>query len=338
MAARRTAPKVLFRVACGPRQGFGHLMRAVRLAEGLGVAPIVSIRGPAGAAVAARRLGVRVSTAPLRALRSNPPRLLVVDDPNARTARPWIDAARRRGLPVASIHDLGLGADGADLVIDGSVRATDRTWSAPRQLLGPRYCVLSVAPGVAARRRAERREGRVRVVVSLGGGPRQTLALRVARAISHQLPGARVVVAAGIASARSRNPESDIEWVSHPEALRTAMRLADVAIVGGGTSLYECCAAGTPAIAVAVVAAQRPTIEAMARAGAARDGGALTPVSSAAPRLARLAAELLAQPRERRRLSSRGRRLVDGRGVVRVAAALTALSTVGSGRVPGRGR
>ena len=113
--------------------------------------------------------------------------------------------ARRLGLPVASIHDLGLGADGADLVIDGSVRATGRTWSAPRQLLGRRYCVLAVPPDVPARRTAERRDGRATVVVSLGGGPRRTASLRVARAISHRLPGARVLVAAGIAPRERRS-------------------------------------------------------------------------------------------------------------------------------------
>jgi spore coat polysaccharide biosynthesis predicted glycosyltransferase SpsG len=139
------------------------------------------------------------------------------------------------------------------------------------------------------------------------------------------VPGAAIQVAAGFAPKRSPKVEPGLEWLMVPEALSEAIARADVAIVGGGTSLYEACAAGTPSIAVAVVRAQRPTIEGFVKAGAALDGGTLTPPAIAAPRVADLAAHLVASPARRRRMAAAGKKLVDGRGLERVARALRAL-------------
>ena len=59
-------------------------------------------------------------------LRQFNPDVLVVDDPIASDARQWIAQARRIGCPVVTVHDLGLGAQDGDLVVDGSVARTAR--------------------------------------------------------------------------------------------------------------------------------------------------------------------------------------------------------------------
>jgi hypothetical protein len=84
-------------------------------------------------------------------------------------------------------------------------------------------------------------------------------------------------------------------------------------------------------VAVSVVPAQQPTVRALARQGAAVNGGPLG-TAGAANRVAGHTSRLLAAPAAQRRLAANGRRLVDGRGAARVAAALRALARQGGPR------
>jgi hypothetical protein len=114
--------RVLFRAAAGPRRGFGHLVRCRSLARALGVRPLMCVRGTVATRDVALRLGCDVVTgSPGRLLRDLGTDLLVVDDPIASPAAVWIAAARSAGVPVVTIHDLGIGSPTGDLVVDGSV-------------------------------------------------------------------------------------------------------------------------------------------------------------------------------------------------------------------------
>ena len=119
----RTEGSIVFAVAAGPRMGFGHLMRSRSLARALGVPWRVCLRGSAATRRIATRLGAELVTSPL-ARTSDPVGLLVVDDPSRREASRWVASARHHGVPVASIHDRGLGEVASDLVVDGSVYQT----------------------------------------------------------------------------------------------------------------------------------------------------------------------------------------------------------------------
>src|SRR5690606_5029590 len=126
--------------------------------------------------------------------------LLVLDTPVARDAARWVRAARRRGVPVASIHDAGIAPASSDLAIDGSLAACRAIDGARRTLLGPRFMVLDPA---IARTRSDRRDDRV--VIALGGGPRTGLARSSARALRKECPALRVPVAAGFATEPARD-------------------------------------------------------------------------------------------------------------------------------------
>ena len=100
----------------------------------------------------------------------------------------------------------------------------------------------------------------------------------------------------------------------------------DAAIVGGGRSLYEAIAAGVPAVGVAVVSAQVPTVRAFAARRLAIDGGPVSEPSVAGRRVVRAFAALQADAAWRRRVRTEGPRAVDGRGAQRVARAITTLT------------
>ena len=212
--------RVLFRAPAGPRRGFGHLVRCRSLARALGVAPLIAMRGGERARAAARALGFEVVPgSAAAALARVAPDVLVVDDPIAADARRWIACARRAGCRVVTIHDLGLGAQDGDLVVDGSVvrAAQGRVFRLarlrrqetrghgrprPRVLRGPRFVILD--PVFSTVRRAPGYELTPRVLIALGGGPRAALAHAIARAVRHQLPWARIRIAGGFATASPR--------------------------------------------------------------------------------------------------------------------------------------
>jgi spore coat polysaccharide biosynthesis predicted glycosyltransferase SpsG len=312
--------RVLFRAPAGPRRGFGHLLRCRSLARALGVTPMVALRGTPATCRAARRLGVRVVKGdPVRALRAVRPDVVVVDDPIAREGARWIGSARHLRVPVIGLHDLGIGCLDADLVVDGSV--VTRVRRDPRRVrTGLRCAVLDPAFARLAPRSDRRAPS---VLIALGGGPRLRRALAIAQAIVARVPTARVRIAGGLASPGwGEASVPGVAWTGPLDGLRLELTRCDVAVVAGGVSLYEACAAGVAAVALPVVREQAPTVR-----GFGLRGGCLPlPQSAQATTVAARVAGLLTDVRRRGRLGRIGRLLVDGRGALRVATEIRKLA------------
>jgi len=318
--ARRDRLTVLFHAAAGARRGYGHLMRCGVLADALGADRHLSLRGAADSAAVARSLGWTVYASAADALTRCEPDLIVIDDPSVATAGRLVRLARRTGIPVASIHDLGRGQVDSDLSIDGSLATLVR---AGTDLRGPAYAVLH--PSVSAWRRRGAVRGANRVLITLGGGAHvRAMGAALADAIVALAPDVTIDIAAGFARGRRPALPSRCRWIDAPDGLARGLACATVALVGGGVTLYEAAALGTPAVAVPVVRAQRPTILAFASAGAAV--GVLTPRAGATVGLAAWhVADLLTRPAAAARLGRSARALIDGAGAGRVAARLRAL-------------
>jgi hypothetical protein len=301
------------------------------LARALDVVPLISLRGGAAARRVARRFGCEL--AGRRALRLSGIDLLVVDDPSPRTVRMWLDRARRVGTPTATIHDGDAGHVEADLVIEGGIghHAGEATGSVLR---GWRFALLD--PRVTWARSARRRhprQRRPRVLVALGGGSFVASIIHpLVRLITQHHPGVRIDVATGFCGHARRRLPGLARWIERPDGLARDLARSDVAVVGGGVTLQEACAVGVPAVALAVVAAQRPAIEAWVVRGAVRYGGALSHGEVALCQTADAVARLLSDPLARRRQSQTSRRLIDGRGTSRVSARLCALAATAAAR------
>jgi spore coat polysaccharide biosynthesis predicted glycosyltransferase SpsG len=339
--------RVLFRAPAGPRRGFGHLVRCRSLARALGVQPRIAIRGGQRARAAARSLGCDVIDGAAAAVIARvAPHVVVVDDPVASDARRWIACARRFGCRVVTVHDLGLGAQEGDLVVDGSIvvrggRSSDRPAGGskdpqprppqPRTFLrGPRFALLD--PAFASPLRAVRHARAPRVLVALGGGPRALLGYAIALAVHREMPWVSIRIAGGFAVSSQNAVRNRITWTGPLNGLAGELATCDVAVVGGGVSLYEACARGVAAVGVPVVVSQRPTVRGFVSSGAALGDASGAPD---AERVARQVVQLLRQPALRMARAGQGRKLVDGRGAGRVAEAIRRLAGGRTGRPEG---
>jgi spore coat polysaccharide biosynthesis predicted glycosyltransferase SpsG len=319
--------RVLFRAAAGPRRGFGHLVRCRSLARALGVRPMIAVRGGQRVIDTALALGCDVvKTSGPSVIAKLQPDVVVIDDPIAANAARWIAAARRAGCLVVSIHDLGLGALDADLVVDGSVTRTARA-ARGTTLAGTRYAVLD--PGIADTATLNGRattiaplKGCATVLISLGGGPRAELASSIAQAIARVSPTADIRVVGGFMAHRD-SKDSRVTWINTPRGLGEELARADVAVLGGGVSLYEACALGVPVVGVPVVRAQEPTVAAFAQKRASLG---VPEVGTSPAVIAERAARLLRDAGLRRRISRKARHVVDGRGAARVAGVIAAMA------------
>lgn len=314
---------VLFRVAAGPQVGFGHLARSRSLARALGVPRLVSVRGSLRTRATASSLEwTLVDASSDLALDARRLDLIVVDDPNRDEAIKWIRKARRIGVPVASVHDLGHAIVDSDLVIDGSISPVASAIT-PSALRGPSYTILD--PSVSRLRAEERRPVAGRVLIALGGGSHvYSLAGKLSRALAERLPSIDLHVAGGFAPPRHLPALTRGSWITASDGLANELSEASAAIVAGGITLYEACALGVPVIAMPVTAAQHVSTRAFALRGAALDAGWPTTEQSIA-RVADAVVALCENARLGQRLSQQASQLIDGNGVVRVADALRRL-------------
>jgi spore coat polysaccharide biosynthesis predicted glycosyltransferase SpsG len=343
---------VLFRVAGGHRLGFGHIVRAMSLARALGVPARISVRGTENARRVARQLGAHLEERSLdETLSAGEHALLVIDDPNAHTAAAALTVARKHGVAVASVHDLGIAPIASDLAVDGSIVSLRRHWPAAQALLGSRYAVLDAdIAGLRAYRTARVDtvsahpteampfiDEQPRVVVSLGGGRRAGVSWRIGRELAVAFPDVQVIVATGFGSdprgGRGKGKKDastcmlpNLRALSAPEWLRLELARATVAIVAGGVTLYEAAALGVPTVAVAVTPAQRPTIAGFVRVRAASAAGdASADLTGVITRVMRCVVRLLDDARARERMTLAACAAVDGQGSQRVAGALRTL-------------
>jgi spore coat polysaccharide biosynthesis predicted glycosyltransferase SpsG len=176
-----------------------------------------------------------------------------------------------------------------------------------------------------------------RIVISLGGGQRAGLSWRIGREIAQAFPDVQVIVAAGFGSVTraARKKElggctmRNLRPLRAPEELRLEIARATIALVAGGVTLYEAAALGVPAVAVAIVPAQRPTIAGFVRVGAASAAGdASVDAAGVIARVMRRVGRLLDDARARELMTLAQRAAVDGQGSQRVARALQRLIAV----------
>jgi UDP-2,4-diacetamido-2,4,6-trideoxy-beta-L-altropyranose hydrolase len=242
---------------------------------------------------------------------------------------------KQAGWKLLLIDDLGGGAHYfADLVLNQNVQASERSYrnreSYTRVLLGTRHAMLRRE--FASWRRLPRvfhRIGR-RVLVTMGGSDPDNVSERV-------IQGLQSVSAGGFETkilVGNSNPHfSSLERAAHQSSnavclIRDArniaelMAWADVAISGAGSTCWEMCLLGLPAILIDLADNQRPVAEELGRLGAAIHLGSTKDINP--DKIAAKLQAVISSVELRTKMSQRARGLVDGEGAQRVVSAMQA--------------
>jgi len=318
-------PNVLVLTVAGAGAGLGHVKRCAALGSALarvGASIRFAVAGDA------ERLGPLGTTLPgfealqwlgsprlaLEIAERSGAELIVVDA--YRATDELLRALRTRGAVVAAIDDLADRELPVDVVVNGAYGAGRRGYadvSGRRLLLGPRFALLE--PGFADLPRRAVRPLVSRVLVTLGGEDAGDVVAAALAAVGRAAPGAVIELALGHFARSAAAGNASVRLHQGLVSLRALLLEADFAVTGAGMTLYECLAAGTPAVVLPVADNQKPNFDELTGAGMALPGQ--PDLAAAVERLSRDAAL-------REALAERGRALVDGRGAARVAAELIA--------------
>jgi UDP-2,4-diacetamido-2,4,6-trideoxy-beta-L-altropyranose hydrolase len=332
------AVRIAFRTGAGSALGLGHLSRCLALARALrtlGAESRMLIDGDHRTLELAMAAGFEASAV----ARADDPEAtlewcgrlgasaLVVDSYGFTTDDLAVFVAA--GRPVAVFDDTANRELPVDLVINGGAGARAlpyRGGPRTRYLLGPSYLALRPEFAEAAPRTIH--DNVQRALVTIGGADPGRLVAPLMRWAIAGLGAITLDVVAGplvddVASVRAAVGAVAGQVVLHesPKHLRDLMLAVDLAITGGGQTVYELAATGTPMVAIGLAANQTPNVDAMRAAGALAYAGDVHDAALGPGLVATLAA-LAADPWRRADMSRRGRALVDGRGAPRVARAL----------------
>ena len=275
----------------GPGLGLGHRRRIECIQRELG------------------GLGVEVATA---ALGDDPVAgyLILVDSYRVRAD----DSDRFRARRIVAIDDIERGL-AVDVVVDPRPGADARPHpGAARVLAGADYALVD------ARLRtfpvADIEPTVRRVLVATGATDSEGIGAGVASALADALVDADIRLVVG-AWGRGTDDQR-IHVLDAPPDLAAEIAAADLVVTAGGVTMLEACCLGRPIVAFSIADNQTPALAGAAVAGAVR---AADRVSAAT-----VATRLAHDHDARRHLSTSARGLVDGRGAVRVASVIEALS------------
>lgn len=245
----------------------------------------------------------------------------------------YLRRVRQGGLKLLLVDDIG-GCKHyfADLVLNQNVQARERAYrdrgSHTRVLLGTRYAMLR-REFASWRQQARKFNAVARtVLVSMGGSDPDNVTERVMQALellnAHDL---EVKILVGNSNPHGSSLERAVKQssmagclISDARNIAELMAWADVAILAAGSTCWEMCLLGLPAILVDVAPNQRPLAEELNRLGAAIHLGATKDITPG-----KIAAKLqvfISSVELRTKMSRRARELVDGEGAQRVVSAM----------------
>lgn len=234
-----------------------------------------------------------------------------------------IAVAETRGIPMISIHDLGLNMLPSDIIVDGSIASSDSdsTHVKGAYYAGTDYMILSPAYRTLYLQNRSIREEIRSIFINLGGGNSGKYFSKVLEGL--QL-WAREVDVIGVPGFTAWGQElmaqknwSPLHFRWENRDIEQNLFHSDLAITSGGIAAYEALCAGTPLLALSYDHLQQITIRRLGSLEACIDLGLGDELDPA--KLAEVLSPIETDVDKRRRLSCHGRQIVDGKGFERVA-------------------
>ncbi len=251
-------------------------------------------------------------------------------------------AVKESGRQILLVDDVGGQKEySTDVILNQNIHASEDLYrgraSSSRLLLGLRYTLLRREFRSRARpsRNGSRRR---RILVTLGGGDPDNVTLKVIRALQglgREDVEVKVVVGGahpdpqGLAAAVAGG-RVPMTLERHVTDMPGLMAWADLAVTGSGSTCWELAFMGLPSLLLVLADNQRELARGMDQRGAALNLGWHRSVSRKDIRQG--VEGLLLSPERRAAMAARGRKLVDGRGALRVLSFMKKHSRPGPGK------
>jgi UDP-2,4-diacetamido-2,4,6-trideoxy-beta-L-altropyranose hydrolase len=330
--------KALFLTVAGPNEGLGHLLRCrvlmLEMARKGWALELLFVGSPAilerwdwPAAITSVFLGESpgddaVHAALARKLAETDIRWTVIDSYRFRGAS-WRDQVNGAHARLLILDDIGDQAFTADAILNqnGADRDfyTTRGISAEHWLLGPQYALIE--PEYVVPRDKPVNAQLEKVLVVFGGSDRRWMTPKSVTALLALEPPLQLDVVLGPYSTWVAPPSSQPGLVFHraPAGLAPLMRQADLIVTAAGSTAWQACAAGCPAVVVQTVDNQAQVVATLLVSQAALIADA-DKLDKELPHTI----EALRPVEARIGQIKRARNLVDGNGAARVVEALRA--------------
>jgi len=327
--------------------GTGHVMRCLALAQawqdagGRAVFAVVDATPAIKQRLQDERLGLKQVAAVAGTLQDAKQTAGIARDEDAG----WIIAdgyqfgaeyqsiVKAAGLRLLFVDDDGRAASyAADLVLNQNAYADESLYPNrepyTRLLLGSRYVLLRREFEAWCQWKREIPDLARKILVTMGGSDPDNFTERAIEALtSIEEDGLQAAVVVGGSNARSDLLEGIAARSGQQISLRRdisnmaeLMAWADLAVSAAGTTSWEMCRMGLPALLIDLAENQTPVARELDRRRCAIHLGSPRDVSS--EKLAQQVKRLLHSREDREAMSLRGRELVDGKGTRRVVSAL----------------
>ena len=311
----------------GNNVGLGHLVRCTTLAQELesrNVDVLFHLKPDDRAISFVRKKGIEPkvsdSESVCKAIQASASDIAVIDSYEFNQANFRL---LKREKDIVVLDELGNRSIPANLVINNNLYASGICYpDAAKVLRGPDYCMLreefrdltkptySVPPN--------------HVLLTIGGADLTEDFSSIINTVGEVLPAETVLdIIVGPYFDDVSIRTSSINLHRNPDNISELMIRADLAVSGGGQTLYELATCGTPAAAITLGDDQVKNIKAFAEHGFCLDVGRGT--HSKLRVCLKQALQRLLDLETRQKMGRRGRELVDGNGVLRVADQISSL-------------
>ncbi len=346
------APRTLIiRADASVAIGSGHVMRCVALAQAWQDAggEVVFAMAQSTPAIEARLRSEHIKIVGLQAMAGSRQDAIQAADLAQSHQASWVvvdgyqfddeyqDGIKQTGLNLLFVDDIGHCAHySADLVLNQNVHAQEQSYrhreAHTRLLLGTRYAMLRREFAPWRQWRREFTSTAHKVLVTMGGSDPDNGTKRVIESLPLvRVNGLEIKILVGNSNPHYSSLENAVNQSSVAVGLlRDARNLpelmawADVAISAAGSTCWELCLLGLPALLIDLAENQRPVAEELNRLGAAIHLGSTKNITSG--KIADKLQALILSMELRTKMSERARGLVDGDGAGRVVSAIESAS------------
>lgn len=234
----------------------------------------------------------------------------------------FIRNIRQRAKNIVSFENLGPGRNYVDLLIDANINSTEsnKVKSSVTTLLGLPYCVLS--PAFAEFHQQERKFSSPleSLLVTMGGTDPNSLTLKLAEVLCRIEKNLAVTFVLGPGCKGREEVEKLILRNLSFKILTDVSNMAELlfshqaVFCSGGVTLHEALAVGTPAFVISQVPHQQDKTLPIETSGAAMNLGLAGDFDPE-----KILASLAISKNQLESMSRKGKELVDGQGIYRVA-------------------